>query len=173
MGIHFRLLAVAAITLSLLACGNNSNDAVSKKDNAPLLTAAILGPQTVLSVQEYRAQARYANANLKNGAMQARRCHACHSLDKGGPNMAGPALYGFFGTRVGSRDRYHYSPVMRNADFVWTPRALDGWLTQPYRFLPGNRMQFAGVMKQSNRDDLVAYLLQVTAVLDNDEDMQD
>lgn len=173
MEIYFRLLAVAAIALALLACGNNSDDAVSRKDDAPLLTAATLGPQTVVSVQEYRAQAQYVNANLKNGAMQARRCRACHSFDKGGANMAGPALYGFFGMRVGSRDRYHYSPVMRNADFVWTPRALDGWLAQPYRFLPGPRMRFAGVMQQSNRDDLVAYLLQVTSVLDSNKDMQD
>ena len=76
--------------------------------------------------------------------------------------MVGPALHGFFGTRVGSRDGFQYSAVMRNADFVWTPRAMDAWLAQPGRFLPGNRMTFAGVLKQQDRDDLIAYLLEVT-----------
>jgi cytochrome c len=77
--------------------------------------------------------------------------------------MIGPALYGFFGQRVGERDGFDYSPVMRNADFVWTPRALDAWLSQPSYFLPGNRMTFAGVFKQNDRNDLIAYLLGATS----------
>jgi len=87
---------------------------------------------------------------------------ACHSLDRDGRNMIGPALHGFFGTEVGSRSGFEYSAVMRNADFVWTPEALNAWLAQPGRFLPGNRMTFAGVLRQSDRDDLIAYLLGAT-----------
>jgi len=48
---------------------------------------------------------------------------------------------------------------MQAADFVWTPRALDAWLAQPGRFLPGNRMTFGGIFGQRDRDDLIAYLL--------------
>ena len=76
--------------------------------------------------------------------------------------MIGPALYQFFGREVGSRSGFEYSAVMRNADFVWTPEALNAWLAQPGRFLPGNRMTFAGVPRQGDRDDLIAYLLGVT-----------
>lgn len=173
MGIHFRLLAITAAAVALVACGNKSDNEESNIKAVPRLTAATLGTQTVLSAEEYLAQSRYADTNRKNGAVQAQICRACHSFDDGGPNMIGPALYGFFGTGAGSRNRYDYSPVMRNANFVWTPRALDGWLAQPGRFLPGNRMVFAGVMRQSDRDDLVAYLLYVTSVSDSSEDKQD
>ena len=76
--------------------------------------------------------------------------------------MIGPALYGFFGREVGSRSGFEYSAAMRNADFVWTPEALNAWLAQPGRFLPGNRMTFAGVFRQGDRDDLIAYLLGAT-----------
>ncbi len=76
--------------------------------------------------------------------------------------MIGPALFGFFGSEVGTRSGFAYSAVMRNADFVWTPEALNAWLAQPGRFLPGNRMTFAGVLDQGDRDDLIAYLLDVT-----------
>ena len=76
--------------------------------------------------------------------------------------MVGPVLYGFFGTEVGVRSGFEYSAVLRNADFVWTPGALNAWLAQPGRFLPGNRMTFAGVQRQSDRVDLIAYLLDVT-----------
>ena len=78
--------------------------------------------------------------------------------------MIGPALYGFFGTEVGTRAGFEYSAVMRNADFVWTPAAVDAWLAQPGRFLPGNRMTFAGVADADDRNDLIAYLLEVTSV---------
>lgn len=173
MGIHFRLLAITAAAVALVACGNKSDNEESNIKAVPPLTAATLGTQTVLSAEEYLAQARYADTDRKNGAVQAQICRACHSFDDGGPNMIGPALYGFFGTGAGSRNRYDYSPVMRNANFVWTPRALGGWLAQPGRFLPGNRMVFAGVMRQSDRDDLVAYLLYVTSVSDSSENKQD
>ena len=58
---------------------------------------------------------------------------------------------------------------MRDADFIWTPEALNAWLAQPGRFLPGNRMTFAGVLRQSDRDDLIAYLLDVTSDQSNQE----
>ena len=77
--------------------------------------------------------------------------------------MIGPPLYGFFGKQVGSRSGFEYSAVMRDADFVWTPEALNAWLAQPGRFLPGNRMTFAGVLQQNDRDDLIGYLLAVTS----------
>jgi cytochrome c len=81
--------------------------------------------------------------------------------------MVGPALYGFFGREVGTRSGFEYSAVMRNADFVWTPAALNAWLAQPGRFLPGNRMTFAGVPEQRERDDLIAYLLEATSAQDS------
>ena len=155
---------VAALLLS--GCGNKSGDAESEKDKAPALTAATLGEQQVMAVNEYLDQPRYAKANRRNGERQAQICRACHSLDAGGPNMVGPGLYGFFGKPVGSVEGFGYSPVMRNADFVWTPRALDAWLAQPGRFLPGNRMTFAGVMRQEDRDDLIAWLLEETSSQD-------
>lgn len=173
VGSYFRLLAVAVLAYLLVACENDSDDAVSKDKGESSVTAATLGAQTVLRVQEYIAQARYGDADQENGAIQANMCRACHSFDKGGPHMIGPALFGFFGTQAGSRKGYDYSSVMQNASFVWTPRALDGWLAQPGRFLPGNRMTFAGVMRQSDRDDLVAYLLARTSITNSNDNRQD
>ena len=159
----FRRLTVAAVLLSLAACETDSTGAVSEEGGPEQLSAATLGEQTVLEVSDYLALEQYKAASSERGARQAMICKACHSLDAGGPNMMGPALYGFFGKGVGERPGFDYSPAMREASFIWTPRALDAWLAEPGRFLPGNRMAFAGVSRQQDRDDLIAYLLATTA----------
>ena len=163
---RFGLLAVAALAAGFAGCGKTTEGTAAEESAAALPSAATLGDQVVLAVDEYLAAEPYAAADLANGEKQARVCRACHSLDKGGPNMIGPALYGFFGTEVGVRRGFEYSAVMRNADFTWTPQALNAWLAQPGRFLPGNRMTFAGVSRQQDRDDLIAYLLKTTSAAD-------
>lgn len=152
-----QLVFLAAIA-GLAACGGGESE--SEPEPEIRLSAATLGEQVVLSVPEYLAMDRYADANQRNGARQAQICKACHSFEQGGANMIGPAMHGFFGRSVGVKAGYEYSPVMRNANFVWTPRALDAWLANPGSFLPGNKMTFPGVARQQDRDDLIAFLLE-------------
>ena len=163
MRIHFGLLAVAALVTVVAGCGKKNEESGAEPGAAPLPTAATLGDQVVLTAEEYLAMAPFDTANRSLGERQARICKACHSLEEGGQNMVGPALHGFFGRKVGTRSGFEYSAVMRNADFVWTPEAMNAWLAQPGRFLPGNRMTFAGVPNQGDRDDLIAYLLEATS----------
>ena len=163
MGSFSRRLTVAAALMVMAACGNDSQDTVSQDNEAAQLSAATLGEQTVLNIPDYLALEQFQAANSENGARQAQICKACHSFNAGGPNMIGPALFGFFGRGVGEQAGFDYSPAMKEADFVWTPRALDAWLAQPGRFLPGNRMTFGGVFRQQDRDDLIVYLLATTA----------
>ena len=160
---HSWLLAAMLMATLLAACGKKSDDAETA---APFPTAATLGEQVVLTAAEYLASEPYASADRARGKNQAMICKACHSLDKGGPNMIGPGLYDFMGTKAGTRSGFEYSAVLRNADFVWTPEALDAWLAQPGRFMPGNRMTFAGVPDRQDRANLIAYLLDVTTTAD-------
>ncbi len=149
---------LAAMLVTLVGCGGNGDG----EPAAPRLVAADLGEQTVLTSAEWLASDPYNAADLDAGRAQARVCLACHSLNKGGPNMIGPNLHGFFGQAVGAVDNYSYSAAIRDADFVWTPRALDAWLRQPADFLPGNRMTYAGVPDATDRRDLIAFLLATT-----------
>ena len=156
-----RIAATSAIVL-IVSTGCSNNTGSDAPGQAPLITAATLGEQRLLSASQYLAEPPYATADLDNGAQQAQICRACHSLERGGPVMIGPVLFGMFGAPAGRRPDFDYSRALAEAEFVWTPRALDAWLAEPTRFLPGNRMSFAGVRDMTNRVDLVAYLLKVT-----------
>ena len=159
---RFYKLAGLTLLLSFGGCGGNADDPGAAPAK-PLLTAATLGEQTVLSNAEWLAMSPYADADTKRGQQQAMLCMACHTLDAGGQTMIGPNLYGFFGSKAGSRTDFSYTAAFNEADFYWTPRALDAWLEQPAKFLPGNMMSFPGVRAQQDRNDLIAYLLDVTA----------
>lgn len=163
MKVRSRLLAAVVVATLVAGCGNKAENTGTDSGTVPLPTAATLGEQVALQAQEYLATVPYKDADRSRGEKQAQICKACHSVDKDGPNMIGPALFGFFGTEAGTRTGFQFSTVLQDADFVWTPEALNAWLAQPGRFLPGNRMTFAGVLRQGDRDDLIAYLLAVTS----------
>ena len=102
--------------------------------------------------------APYHAADLDNGRRAFARCRSCHTITPGGPHLAGPNLYGVFGRKAGSINEYAYSHVVRNAGFNWDAEHLDHWLENPRKFLPGNKMTFAGLSKPEDRRDVIAFL---------------
>lgn len=145
--------------MTLAACGRDAADDVATD---PPLTAATLGEQEILPASGYLATEGYAAADRDKGRQLAFACRACHTLEPGGAPMIGPNLHGIFGEKAGTREGFAYSEVLREANFVWTPRALDAWLQEPAVFLPGNRMSFLGVSSEGDRRDLIAFLLVAT-----------
>ncbi len=90
------------------------------------------------------------------------RCKACHNLTQAKRTRLGPNLNNLFSRTAGTASGYKYSRALREAGFSWTEAKLDEWLTKPSAFLPGNKMQFAGLRKAKDRKDLIAYLRQAT-----------
>jgi cytochrome c2 len=84
----------------------------------------------------------------------AERCAACHSLET---NKTGPLLGGVAGRVAGTVSGYNYSPALRQAGLRWSGDALDHWLTDPRKFIPGARMPVR-VLDPATRRDIIAYL---------------
>lgn len=94
------------------------------------------------------------------------RCRACHNLTATARSRTGPNLDSLFGRAAGTAEGFKYSKALQEADFVWSEAALNSWLAEPRKFLPGNKMQFAGLRNEQQRKDLLAYLRIATIVAD-------
>lgn len=159
------LPTLATITAMMIAgCSDPASDteAAASEKTADVLIAANLGEQVVLPTGDYLKLSRYQNADLEYGRKLAMQCRTCHSFEQRASSPLGPNLRGLFGRRAASLDDFAYSPALAQADFIWTPRALDAWIAAPWRFLPGNRMAYAGLPDQAARDALIAALLHLT-----------
>jgi cytochrome c len=150
------LFAVAAF-LALAACG--SPEAPSSS-SAPQTPAAALEPSNEEEQAKIEAlPAPYNEASYEAGRRAFAQCRSCHVIEAGAPHRVGPNLHGVFGRDVGAAEGFTYSQGVQDADFVWDADHLDHWLQNPQTFLPGNRMAFAGVRDETQRRDLIAYLM--------------
>ncbi len=91
------------------------------------------------------------------------RCRACHSVEPD-QNLVGPTLNNVLGREAGAVEGFNYSPVMAEADLVWSPENLHAYLEAPNEFLPGNRMIFPGLPSEEDRANVIAFLAQHSQV---------
>jgi len=99
-----------------------------------------------------------AAADPAKGERQWAKCRACHTLEKGGRNGTGPNLYGIVNRGVGADDSFKYSGALADNTAVWTWDLLNDWLRSPKNTFSGTSMAFAGIRKDEQRADLLAYL---------------
>ncbi|KAL8437756.1 hypothetical protein Efla_006648 [Eimeria flavescens] len=78
-----------------------------------------------------------------------------------GAAKQGPNLFGFLGRRSGSAD-YPYSDANKNSGIIWSEKHLWEYLLNPKAYIPGTKMVFAGIKKETERANLIAYLVEAT-----------
>jgi len=90
------------------------------------------------------------------------QCRACHVLDDK-TNRVGPHLGGVIGRKAGSVEGFSYSDAMKNSGITWDEESLEKYLKDPKGAVPGNKMAFAGVKKEEDLKNLIAYLKEESA----------
>jgi len=97
-------------------------------------------------------------ANAEKGASVARQCAACHDFTKGGANKVGPGLYGVVNAEPGHHTGFNYSNGMKAKQGKWTFEALNQFLENPGKVVPGTSMTFLGIKRATDRAAVIVYL---------------
>jgi cytochrome c len=97
-------------------------------------------------------------ADVAAGKTVSSRCEQCHDLAKDGPNKIGPNLYAVVDRARASHAGFDYSGAMKSKGGSWTYDELFKYLKSPQSYVPGTKMSFAGLSREQERINLIAYL---------------
>jgi cytochrome c2 len=124
---------------------------------ASMRATALIGSIMLLAA----AGAARADGDPARGEKRFEECATCHTTEPG-VNNVGPSLSGLFKRKAGEIADFRYSPALKKSGITWTPQALDTFIADPQKEVPGNRMPFAGMPDAGDRADLIAYLQKAT-----------
>lgn len=104
--------------------------------------------------------AALAGADVSRGErIFAGQCSTCHSITPGGPNGTGPNIHNIVGNNHAHLPGFNYSGAMAATSAeVWTYENLNSWLKSPGGYVKGTSMSFAGLKKDTDRANVIAYL---------------
>lgn len=102
-----------------------------------------------------------AEGDPEKGQKVFNKCKTCHVADEE-KNKIGPHLVGIIGRKAGSVEGFKYSSAMQESGITWDDETLDAYLADPKGYIKGNRMAFVGLKKEDEREDVIAYLKQVS-----------
>lgn len=150
------------MTVSILSEGIFSSEAPEKPGYIIAATEAASEAAPAAAVAETPVGVLLAKADAAKGAAIFKKCQACHDGTKGGPNKVGPNLWGVVDRPIASHEGFSYSAGMK--DFSeggakkWTYENLFHFILSPKADVKGTAMGFAGLKKEDERADLLAYL---------------
>ncbi|MEM7651423.1 MAG: cytochrome c family protein, partial [Pseudomonadota bacterium] len=99
-----------------------------------------------------------ATADIAKGEKLSKACAACHSFDNGGPHKVGPNIYNIVGAPKGAKSGYSYSAVMANFGGAWGYEELNFFMWKPKTYMPGTKMNYAGLKKPEDRAAIIGWL---------------
>lgn len=102
-----------------------------------------------------------AEGDVDAGEKVFNKCRACHQVGADAKNRVGPVLNGVIGRPIASVEDFNYSDAfMEKAEegFEWTEETFSEYLSDPKGYIPGNKMSFAGLRKEEEIQNVLAYL---------------
>ena len=99
------------------------------------------------------------DANVDRGKqLFQQQCFTCHTIDKGGVNKVGPNQWNIVNRKKASHEGFSYSSALQAKGGEWTYEDINHMIFKPQAFVRGTKMAFAGLPKEQDRADIIAYL---------------
>jgi cytochrome c len=95
---------------------------------------------------------------LKGETLFMKQCKICHDATRSMLRYRGPPLWGIVGKPKAVFTDFKYSPALMALGGHWTYEALNSFLSDPARVLPGTDMGANGYQNEAERADLIAFL---------------
>ncbi len=115
----------------------------------------------VLALSVAAAAPVFADGDAAAGETVFKKCKACHAVGDGAKNKVGPALNGVVGSPAGKAEGYKYSPnllELAEGGLTWDEATLTAYLAKPKEIIPKGKMSFAGLKKEEDIANVIAYL---------------
>lgn len=115
-----------------------------------------------ISISTLLASARVASAagDAAAGEVTFKVCRTCHQIGESARNFVGPELNGVVGRKAGTAPGYNYSDANKNSGLTWDEAMLTKYLKSPREVVPGTKMAFPGLPRDSDIANVIAYLKQ-------------
>ena len=119
-------------------------------------------PLALISVFSLVVSARVASADgdAAAGEVAFKVCRTCHQIGESARNFVGPELNGVVGRKAGTVPGYNYSDANKNSGLTWDEATLTKYLHSPREVVPGTKMAFPGLTRDSDIANVIAYLRQ-------------
>ncbi len=147
-------MVVGKVSNALVHPHKLEKPALAVADTAPAATAAPAAAPDIPPIGPL-----LAGANVEAGkTLFQRQCFTCHTIDKGGANKVGPNLWNIVGRKKASHEGFSYSSALQAKGGDWTYEDIDHMIFKPTAYVRGTKMAFAGLPKEPDRANIIAYL---------------
>ena len=158
---------VSILFAVILVLGINKITDVIYHNPAPQTSAYQVNVTTVASNETQTSSessevedimALFASTDLAKGKkLFSAKCSSCHNVAKGSKHKIGPSLNNIW-RKVGSATDYKYSKALLAYGKTWDVAELDGFLLNPKKWIPKNKMGFLGLKKPEDRASIILFL---------------
>ena len=157
------ITAILVTVLVVFGIGKIS-DIIFDKDKTDIVAYKVEAPEgealQASAESSVDIAALLAMGDIAHGEKVYKKCKACHSIKQGGGNKIGPALWNVIFRPIGSITDYKYSKALSSYDKEWTWEEMNGFLIKPSKWIPNNKMGFAGLKSEKDRASVILYLNQ-------------